>query len=254
MRLARASALGLGLGTSLSLLLASNAFAVAYGTSVGTNVTYQNVTDGAGLFGAPTISGDNLDFSPTNFELLCPSVGCPTGAPTFLDDTLTFKLIANDNNVGIVNITIAESGDTSLFAIGAALGLTSVDLSVHVQIEEINGVPVVGFNPALSVSTTVNLGSFDTTIDGNGTFVWSGNSVVDLDAMIALAGLSGRATKVDFSMDNTLFGYAASGATVRIEKKDIGGLTVTGNVPEPGTALLLGIGLAGLSSIRRQGR
>lgn len=240
----------LALGVGSSLLLASDAFAVGYGTFAGTNVTYQTVTDGAGLFGAPTISGDNLDFSPVNFELNCPTVGCPTGTPTLLDDTLTFKLLANDPNVGIANITIAESGDTTLFSVLNALGVTSVDLSVFVQIEEINGVPVVGSNPALSAATTINLGSFSTA-NGNGTFLWGGGTTVDLDAMIALAGLSGRATRVDFSMDNTLTGYAASGATVRIEKKDIDGLTVTGNVPEPGTALLLGLGLAGLSSIRR---
>jgi hypothetical protein len=68
--------------------------------------------------------------------------------------------------------------------------------------------------------------------------------------VIAGSGGSGQATLVRISLANTLTAFAESGAAARIEKKDIDGLAIT-VVPEPGAALLMGLGLFGLAASSR---
>lgn len=244
------------LALSSALLLSSTSFAASYGSFAGTNYTYENVADGAGLYGAPTISGNLLDFSPTSYSAQCPGVGCPP-SPIVVDDTLIFHVQSNagpGNEIG--GITISEAGDTTLSSFLNAFAATSVSAPIHIQVEEVNGIPLSISNPGLivRVDTTLvftNGGLFTSTGVGYGTTNWTGTKSVDIDALLAAAGVSGRATRIDFSMDNVLQAYADSGATALIKKKDLDGLTVH-VTPEPGTALLLGLGLAGLASVRRR--
>ena len=126
---------------------------------------------------------------------------------------------------------------------------TTVSASVFVDIFEIDGVAVNNINGNASMIFTQN-GQFESTDEGYGTHIWTGSLLIDLDPIIANAGGSGRATRVQLNLDNTLVAFAASGASARIEKKDIDGLAIT-IVPEPTTAVLMGLGLLGLASIRR---
>ena len=243
------------LGFCSALLLASIGQAASYGNFVGTNVTYQSVSDGLGLYGAPTISGNALDFSPTAYVASCPVAGCPP-SPVIVDDALAFHIQANSGFIG--SIILAEAGDTTLASFLNAFAATQVSAPVHIQIEVINGVPVSVSNPFVILKldtflTFNNGGLFQSTVDGTGTHLWNGSLSVDVDQMIALAGLTGRATRIDFSMDNVLTAYAESGASARIQKKDVDGLTIT-VVPEPGTGLLMALGLVGLAAIRRNTR
>ncbi len=243
-----ALSVSVGIGVGSALLLSSASQAAFYGNFSGSTVSFLNVQDQNGLFGAPTVSGDSLDFSPNTFEAICPgSPGCPP-SPAIVDDTLTITIQANNGSY-IDDVLLTEAGDTTLASFLNALAATSVSASVFVDIFEINGVAVNNINGNASMIFTQN-GQYESTDEGVGTHIWSGSLLIDLDQIIANAGGSGRATRVQLNLDNTLVAYAASGASARIEKKDIDGLAIT-VVPEPTTAVLMGLGLLGLASIRR---
>lgn len=72
-----------------------------------------------------------------------------------------------------------------------------------------------------------------------------------MDAVITANALTGKATLVELSLANTLTAFAENGAQAFIEKKDIDGLAIT-VIPEPGTALLMLLGLSGLAMAGRR--
>ncbi|MBY0399772.1 PEP-CTERM sorting domain-containing protein [Myxococcota bacterium] len=240
------------LATCSALLLSSTSFAASYtGPFNGTTVTFLNVADQNGLFGAPTVSGDSLDFSPSAFEADCgPDPLCPP-SPTVVDDTLTLTIQANSGSF-LDDIHLSEAGDTTLVSFLNAFGATQVTATVFVDIFEINNVSVNNINANAQMTFSRN-GQYETTDEGPGTHIWTGSLLIDLDAIIASNGGTGRATRVQLNLNNTLIAFAASGASARIEKKDIDGLAIT-VIPEPGTAVLMGLGLLGLASTRRSAR
>lgn len=248
MRLIAPAALAIG----STFLLASTGLAASYpGPFNGTTVQFLNVADQNGLFGAPTVSGDSLDFSPSTFEADCAaSPSCPP-TPLIVDDTLTITIQANTGSF-LDDIQLSEAGDTTLASFLNAFGATVVSATVFVDIFEIDNVPVNNINANAQMTFTQN-GQYETTDEGPGTHIWTGSLLIDLDSIIAANGGSGRATRVQLNLNNTLTAFAASGAAARIEKKDIDGLAIT-VVPEPGTAILMGLGLLGLASTRRSAR
>lgn len=235
----------------LALATAGTATAASYGNFIGGTVDFLNVADGAGLFGAPTVSVDTLDFSPNAFEADCAaSATCPP-TPHNVSDTLILDISAK-NGFFVDEIRLTEAGDTSLASFGSAFANTSVVADVFVDILAINGSAVNGINANAQMVFTSN-GAFDTDTQGNGTHAWNGLLDLDIDAIIAANGGSGQATLVRISLSNTLTAFAESGAAARIEKKDLDGLAIT-VIPEPTTALLMGMGLTGLSLISRRRR
>lgn len=240
-------ALALFLGLAGSASVSSAASYGNFSSPTGT-VSYLNVADLNGLFGAPTASGNSLDFSPSTFEADCAvSATCPP-TPHSVTDTLTFQIDANDGQF-IDTIVLTEAGDTTLSSFLNAFGATTVVANVFIDVLEVNGVPVNGLNGNAQMVFTSN-GQFETNDEGVGTHIWTGFLSLDVNAVITGNGGSGQATLVGISLANTLTAFADSGAAARIEKKDIDGLAIT-VVPEPGTALLMGLGLAGLAGVRR---
>ncbi len=232
------------------MLITGTAYAALYGDYVGSTVVFEQVTDQNGLYGAPVVSADSLDFNPNSFEAGCPVHGCVS---ELVDDTLTFTIQANATHF-VEDIILSEAGDFNLSTfVGTDLAVTSIAANVFIDILEIDGVAVNNINANTSMVFT-NAGSFirDQTIDGTGTTsaAWIGGLSIDLDAIIIGAGQTGQATRVTLNINNTLTAFAGGAAIAFIEKKDFDGLAVT-VVPEPGTAILMGLGLAGLASIRR---
>jgi hypothetical protein len=165
-----------------------------------------------------------------------------------VDDTLTITIQANSGSY-IDDVLLTEAGDTTLSSFLGAFAATTVSASVFVDIFEIDGVSVNNINGNASMVFTQN-GQFESNDEGYDTHIWTGSLLIDLDSIIASAGGSGRATRIQLNLDNTLVAFAADGASARIEKKDIDGLAIT-VIPEPTTAVLMGLGLLGLASIRR---
>lgn len=234
---------------------ASGASALLYGDFMdptGT-VSYQNVQDVNGRFGAPNVSANSLDFTPVNYEAQC-SV-CPTGVQT--TDTLTMDIQATSGQQ-ISQLAINEGLDYTLQSFDAA-GFASVSVvaNIFIDITEVNQVSVNGLNAVIPV---VFSPSFNQSVFGFGiqTGILTGTSgAIDIAQIIANAGGSGEATRISISFDNTLTAFhGGSGGLAQIRKRDTDfvSLTINGglaNVPEPGTALLLMGGLAALASRKR---
>ena len=242
-----ALALALSFGIAGSASIASAASYGNFNSPSGT-VSFLNVHDVNGLFGAPTVIGNDLDFNPTTFKAQCAGTpGCPP-TPATVSDTLVLDIHAIPGQI-INTVMMTEAGDTTLSSFLNAFAATTVVANVFIDVLEVNGLPVNGLNNNAQMVFTRN-GQFETTDEGVGTHLWSGLLSFDVNSVIAGGGGSGQATLVRLSLSNTLTAVAASGAAASIQKKDVDGLAIT-VVPEPGTALLMGLGLLGLAATGR---
>ena len=70
--------------------------------------------------------------------------------------------------------------------------------------------------------------------------LWEAEVKFDIDAILAANNIAGKATLVNFSLDNKLYAFSEDGTVAQIAKKSayVVGLTV----PEPATLVLLGLG------------
>jgi hypothetical protein len=216
---------------------------IFYGNFSGTNVDFLNVqedssTDPGPLFGAPVVAADSLAFSPVSFGA---DANMGNGYVDITDGTMATTIKAKPGKV-INHVTVNESGDYTLT--GAGPGTVSVAATLFVQIVEIGGTPVnpVVINGSLVFTPSGNPATVagDYALPGNagvGT-VWTGTGTLDIDAALASRGISGQATKVLFSMNNTLVSIGSPG-TVAFIKKKTNGVTIV--VPEPASlGMLLG--------------
>ena len=178
----------------------STAHAAFYGTSSGATVTWIDVQDQNGLFGAPFTStgSDTIDFSPNAFQAECPLNPACAGGILTIDDTLTIT-IQSDPGFGIDELVFSESGDVSLQSFIGAIAATSVGATIFIDIFEVDGVAINQINHnALLVFDNDSFESFD---EGYGTYIWNGGINIDLNAVLANAGISGSATRVTVNLD-----------------------------------------------------
>lgn len=234
--------------------LAGQASAALYGDFMdpaGT-VAYENVRDNNGLFGAPNVSLNSIDFTPTNYEAQCSQ--CPGGATT--TDILMMDIQAVPGQQ-ISELQVNEGLDYSLQSFDPS-GFASfiVTANMFIDIVEINQASVNNISATVPVvfspSSTESIFGF-----GVESGVVTGTSgVIDIAGIIAAAGATGEATRVSISFDNTLqVFHDGSGGQASLRKRDTNFVSMTINggapVPEPGTALLLMGGLAALAGRKR---
>lgn len=245
--------------STIGLLLAAapGAMAVSYGNFIDPSgtVQYLNVADVSGLFGAPSVSLNSLDFTPTAFQAQCSQ--CPNGVT--VTDVLTLDILATAGQQ-IDSIEITEGLDWALQSISLdplSFAAATVSASIFIDIVEINGVTVNGINANAVVAYTPATSPF---IEGFGLqsgIITGTTGAIDIQGIVASAGVLGDATRVRISLDNTLTAYhSATGGFARIRKRDADfvSLTVNGGnpIPEPTTAVLLMGGLAVLASRQRE--
>ena len=216
-------------------------------------VSYLNVRDVNGLFGAPSVSLDSLDFTPTQYQAACSQ--CPNGVST--SDTLSLDILSVPGKE-ITQIEITEGLDYMLQSLDPnGTAAVSVLANVFVRVSELNGVAVSGIGSNVSVLFTpaspVSLDEFAFFRSG---IILGSTGSIDIAQIIANAGFTGDATRISIDFGNTLRAFhdgSLGSASIRKRDADFVSLTVAGGLiltPEPSTAVLLIGGLALLAQRR----
>ena len=247
-----------------SLIVAATSLQVTaqinYGDFAGTTVTYLDVTESSPsgdplpLFGAPTVSGNTLDFNPTaNFA----ASASGAGGTDQTDGKLDMGIHAQTGNF-IPEVQFSEAGDFTLggFANDAFVSVTA---TLFVDVFEVDGAPINTIAGIYSMTFTPSNGDFQLSnpIDNPGALPgiggpWNGGVSIDIDQLLTDESVEfvNGATKVGVVIDNTLLAVSQDGTTAEIRKKDFKGLSIT-VVPEPTTAALGMLGLLGLLAAAR---
>jgi len=221
----------------------AQAVPINYGNFNGVSVVYQQVTedsttDPTPLYGAPSVSGDSLNFSPVSFG----ASATGAGGIDLTDGTLATSLVSIAGYY-IEKIQFSERGDYTLFGNGTTNTNATVTNSMFIRITNVTGGAIAPIAATVNMTFSPSDGTYDLVNDPGIGVIWQGNTLVDIDAILAAAGYSDRkATKVDITMDNTLAVLSEAGTTAYIKKKQAEGITITAIVPEPATIGLLVLG------------
>ena len=233
---------------------------INHGDYEGDTVWYRTVTedtntgDAQPLFGAPTISGDSLDFNPIGFSA---SATGENGVDQ--TDGQLFFMIESKDGSGLKSLELSEAGDVSLTGFGTAGTFAAVRSLISIDILETNLGPV-NVNSQTTMNFTPSDGDFDQATDGGGgplfSSNWTGGALIEFGAILSDNGHAGEvATKVNINLDNVLSAISEAGTVATIAKKDVdtSGLTIEVNIiPEPATALLAVGGLLTIAASRRR--
>jgi hypothetical protein len=233
----------------------ASSFALAapinYGDVTGNTIIYRQVTedsttDPAPLYGAPGIAGDSLTFNPTSFG----ATSSNGGAPDLTDGTLAMTIEAKPG-FGVQQIMFAEAGDYTLAGTGTSLTRASVSAPYFARIIEVDGVSVTPISLTGNFAFIPSGGTFELPTDPGVGVIWSGSATINIAAALAANNVSGKATKVTYSMDNALYAQSEPGTVAFIKKKTLDGLSITVVVPEPATFTAIA-GVSALALRRRK--
>jgi len=223
---------------------------ILYGNLTGSTVVYQQIREdsttdpGVPLFGAPGLIGDSLTFNPPSF-----GINAVNGGFDYMDGTLSASL----NSIGqsrIEKIVFQECGDYTLAGSGTTATNVAVSCSLFIRVTMVDDGPIVPYAESFSLTFTPSAGTFDLVNDPGMTIAWSGSVEIDIDAMLARGGITGKATKLDLVLDNALLAFSEQGTIAYIKKKQAEGITITA-IPEPATLSLLGLGAVAILRKRK---
>jgi len=187
-----------------------------------------------GMFNAPSLSGNVLDFDPSAFAA--------SGLGGGLDITnvqLNFTLVASEG--GVESLRISESGDFSLIGIGTAVTSATAGVSVLIDILEVDGSAVAPIQMFGSISL-----SRDMAADGPVILApWNLSLLMDFVPVLVANNIDFQfgVTRAEIAIDNQLTAISELNSVSFISKKDFKLLPVVREFPvvaaEPSTALLL---------------
>ncbi|HVP27699.1 MAG TPA: PEP-CTERM sorting domain-containing protein [Myxococcota bacterium] len=219
----------------LTILCATSAEAasITYGDFTGSTLGYlgvreSSITDGVPLYGTPTLSGDALLFGAPTY-----ATSAAGGWADTTSGTLSFTLEALSGFLG--KISFQEGGRFALTGAVGVPGDAQVQISGLLTVTDFSsGLAGTVYSATLVVSPQ---GVFALPSSSSGS--WTASAGVDL------TGLGITRAKVVFN--NTLQSAAGIGSSATAAKS-----LISVNVPEPGTVLLVGAGLAGLGVTGRR--
>lgn len=227
------------------LLLTTTQAHAAIQTIVGSNFDLIYDDTKLGLFGAPSVAGNNIFFTPNNFKAeSLNGAGIVTNNSTINGMQLVAK-----NNFRFGSIDLTEFGDYLMRDAESFV-------SVSGQLRAFEGSNFAATNTSSSLivspSTPLNI------IDGMN-HDWSASASITntTAAKSGLVGWLSNANIVNITVENLLTAYTEAGPGPEqafIEKKAVGvGLVVTSAVPEPGiwSSLSAGLFVLGLMASRQ---
>jgi hypothetical protein len=243
---------------------------INYGTHTGTHVTYVNVTEDTGaseplpLLGAPTVTGNSIDFNPVGFD-----ASSANGGSDITNSNLVFMVTAKANS-RIRSITLNETGDTTL-AGNVAPGSTGTSSAVFasgvVDIHEVDFQGINHISVPFSMTFSPSGGTYFLGTDGGGgplfNTQWNGSVTIPIEQILIANGFTidadTGATKISVDLDNVLVAVSQTGTSALMNKNDFGGISIHVDVPgaaipEPAASALAGIGMAASIARRRSRR
>ncbi|MFV2066635.1 MAG: PEP-CTERM sorting domain-containing protein [Pirellulales bacterium] len=236
---------------------------INYGDFMGDTVRFLDVTEDSvtdpntALYGAPTVTGNSLDFDPVSFNAFATGAG----GLDLTDGTLSLVIEAKPGQ-GILSLVFNEAGDYTLLGFGSDNTLASVRAPFFINILEVDGTPIQPINIQAVMEVAPDNGQYRLVEQGGGPLQqgnWTGKLMVDVAQEITDAGHSflRGATKLSVTLDNTLSALSEEGTSAFIAKKDFGGTSITvigGEIPEPSTVVLLLAGMLGITAFQRKQR
>ncbi|QDS97780.1 PEP-CTERM sorting domain-containing protein [Adhaeretor mobilis] len=187
------------------------------------------------LYGAPTVTGNLLDFDPTAF-----GVSSSGGASNLVDGQLNFTIDALPG-AGLTAFSIVEGGDFSFSGVTPTPStFVSASAGATVSITEVDGAALLSPIPVFASDIFVT--DYPTTggAPSTGLLPWSLVTFVDLASALPSGSL---ATKVEVAINNQLSTASTPGNQAAIAKKDfkiipVGDLVPDEIVPEPSSLVL----------------
>ena len=225
------------LGLSVAML-SGHALAVPV-TVAGTTVSFTFDSALSGLFGAPTVTGDALFFTPTTYKAQS------FNGSGFASASQTFNITVNANpGYFVTAVNLNEDGDYYNIGAGASV---AVGGKLYVRDLESPLTPAASskIKSLLPLTDVTSLADFETTD-------WTSHAGVTIPA--GWGGADGVVSGVNVTIENILLANSSTlGSAAFIEKKFAGLDIVTTPVPEPQAYALFfaGLGLVGFMGWRK---